>query len=121
MTTLLSVLVIGVCDPNDVGSVLFAHGLCVQTAASTREVAQVARETPFAMVFMYLDTPEMLGYVKRLRETAKNRRTPLVGLMDANHKEKYDEIDCLRAGIFDYLTLPLVPNDLDLVLRRWIM
>lgn len=113
-------LLIGGADSNDVGSLLIENGFQVETAVSTSDLAKAAMELQFLLVFVYLDMPEMLDCVKRLRRTSKNRKTPLIGLIRDQEKDSYDEIACLKAGINDYLTLPVVPERFALVLRRWI-
>jgi len=91
-------------------------------AASTGEDALNAlRETDYAGVLMDCEMPVMDGYeaTRRIRAlSGPNAHVPILALTADAMPETRER--CLEAGMNDYLTKPLEPQQLDQALKRWL-
>ncbi len=97
---------------------LRAFGCLVDLAATGREAADMAMDEPYDMVLMDCEMPEMDGYQATAlirRREGEERHTPIVA-MTAHVLEGVRE-SCLEAGMDDYLTKPLEPDELRGVLQ----
>jgi PAS domain S-box-containing protein len=96
-------------------------GCQVDIAATGREAVQRVFAEPYDLVFMDCEMPDMDGYAAtreiRRREGAGERR-PIVAM--TAHVLPGDRERCLAAGMDDYITKPVRPQDLDQMLSAWI-
>ena len=78
--------------------------------------------TDYDLILMDCQMPGMDGYTAtheiRRREGA-TRHTPIVGL--TAHALAGDRDDCIRAGMDDYLSKPVMPEDLGAMIDKWVM
>jgi len=95
-------------------------GCEVQFAANGAEALEFIAQEPFQVVFMDCMMPVMDGYeateaIRRLPGSAG--RTPIVAITAAAMPG--DRERCLAAGMDDYLSKPVWPEQLEKALIRW--
>ena len=102
-------------------AMLAKRGFEVECAGNGREALSMLAVRPYALVFMDCQMPEMDGYAAtmaiRSRESG-SERLPIVAM--TAHAMKGDRERCLAAGMDDYLSKPLRPDELDAALERWL-
>jgi signal transduction histidine kinase/DNA-binding response OmpR family regulator len=95
-------------------------GCRVDTAANGREAVAAALRTPYALILMDCQMPEMDGYEAtrqlRLRQDGA-ARIPIVAMTAGARAE--DREACLASGMDDYLSKPFTLPDLQRVVARW--
>jgi len=96
-------------------------GCDVDVVSNGREAVSAVEGSPYAVVFMDVQMPEMDGFEAtaeiRRRESRGAGHTPIVA-MTASTLES-DTERCLAAGMDDYVRKPLRLAELDVVVRRW--
>ncbi len=94
----------------------------VEVANNGNEVVEKYTASPdnFDLIFMDVHMPEMDGYeaTKAIRNWDSAIRIPIVA-MTAGIMEDYRE-KCLEAGMDDYLSKPIKPQELSDMLEKWI-
>src|SRR5438067_2673117 len=96
-------------------------GCTVDVVANGREAVEMIGSIPYDLVLMDVQMPEMDGFAA----TAEVRRghgpqtsLPIVA-MTANAMAG-DRVRCLEAGMNDYVSKPVHPEDLQRVLHQWV-
>jgi CheY-like chemotaxis protein len=102
---------------------LNVYGLNTGTATNGREAIQMLSTRPFDLVLMDIQMPVMDGYeaTARIRDPHSNVRAhdvPIIA-MTANAM-KGDREKCLQAGMEDYISKPIDPNELRSLLDKWL-
>ncbi len=71
------------------------------------------------MILMDIQMPIMNGYeaTKLIREIRKNAKTPIVALTAGNVKGEREK--CLKAGMSDFVSKPIVENDILELFNKW--
>ncbi|MGA2735174.1 MAG: response regulator [Syntrophobacteraceae bacterium] len=109
-----------------------SFGCRVEVASNGQEALDALSKTPYDLVLMDCQMPELDGYaatrIFRESETqkAKNqsgqaqaiRRTPIIAM--TAHAMQGDREQCLAAGMDDYLSKPFNRDRLFAVLKRWL-
>ena len=107
-------------------------GCYVEVASNGQEALDALSKTPYDLVLMDCQMPELDGYAatrifrERETQTGKNqsgpaqaiRRTPIIAM--TAHAMQGDREQCIAAGMDDYLSKPFNQDRLFAVLKRWL-
>jgi CheY-like chemotaxis protein len=95
-------------------------GIRVDIASDGIAAVEQATANDYALILMDVSMPRMDGLeaTQRIRQLPNRADTPIIA-MTANAFVE-DRARCLAAGMNDFLTKPAKPDDLILMLRRWI-
>jgi two-component system, sensor histidine kinase and response regulator len=98
------------------------RGHRVALAANGREALEALEKETFDLVLMDLQMPEMGGIeaTAALREKERIRGTHVPVIALTAHAMKGDSERCLAAGMDDYLSKPIRPQELDELLAKYI-
>jgi len=104
-------------------AMLKSFGLDVQLAENGVQALSAVAQGHYDLVLMDCQMPEMDGFdatrsIRRAEQTAAAQRVPIVALT-ANALEG-DRLQCLAAGMDDYLAKPFKRDQLKTVLSRWL-
>ncbi|WP_422929571.1 response regulator [Singulisphaera sp. PoT] len=95
-------------------------GHAVVSARSGMQALEILETEDFDMIFMDVQMPEMDGIdttrAIREREEGTSKQIPIIAL--TAHAMKGDRERFLAQGMQDYLSKPVKPSELDLVIRR---
>jgi PAS domain S-box-containing protein len=94
-------------------------GCRVDLAANGKEAVEMVQMLPYDLVFMDCEMPELDGYeatAEIRRREPPERRLPIVAM--TAHAMKGDRERCLQAGMDDYISKPVRPEELRATLER---
>jgi CheY-like chemotaxis protein len=95
-------------------------GYAADLACNGVEVLVAMKKTPYDIIFMDCQMPELDGYETTRRIRAEQRvHVPRIIAMTAN-AIRGEEERCLDAGMDDYLSKPVRIDDLRTTLERWL-
>jgi len=99
---------------------LEGFGLLVVIANDGLEAINQIDSTDFDLVFMDIQMPEIDGLeaTKTIRSNKKHAQLPIVAM--TAHAMTGDRETCLNAGMNDYLSKPIDPEKLLLILKKWL-
>jgi two-component system sensor histidine kinase/response regulator len=100
-------------------TMLAKRGIAVDVAADGLEALEMLSRGTYAAVFMDCQMPELDGYETTARIRSGERdgeRLPVIAM--TAHAMMGDRERCLAAGMDDYLSKPLRPEEVDAVLER---
>ena len=103
-----------------VRKLLEQEGLEVEVASDGEEALARVKERDYIAVFMDCQMPVLDGYAATaaIRAGERGADVPIIAL--TAHAMKGDRERCLDAGMDDYLSKPIHPDELERVLDRWI-
>jgi CheY-like chemotaxis protein len=99
-------------------TILSKLGYEPKVANNGKEALDMMKEEVFELVFMDMQMPEMDGLETTRYIRTHHERQPIIIAMTANALES-DKNDCLDAGMDDYLSKPIRPEDLVSMLEKW--
>lgn len=103
--------------------ILLSAGCRVETVTNGRQVLSRVEESPFDLILMDCEMPEMDGFEAShiLSEWKRQRRIdaiPVIALTANIHKD--DRVRCLDAGMSDYLAKPMRKHDMLQMIAKWL-
>ncbi|MBF0543806.1 MAG: response regulator [Candidatus Riflebacteria bacterium] len=104
-------------------AILKKLGYRADAVSNGKEAIKALENIPYDIVFMDCQMPEMDGFEATLFIRAKdskviNQHVPVIA-MTANAM-KGDKEKCLEAGMDDYLSKPVRPNEISSILEKWL-
>jgi PAS domain S-box-containing protein len=99
-------------------------GIRADVVPSGRDAVAALRSTPYDLVLMDVQMPEMDGFeatrvVRSVEGGALNRAVPIVAM--TAHAMLGDREECLKAGMDDYIAKPVTPAGLSALLYKWLV
>jgi len=121
-----------ICDDNALNQKV-AHRLVLQMgyksdiAANGRLALEALDRQPYDLIFMDVQMPEMDGLeaTRHIRERQKDRvshpnyKSPIIIIAMTANAMQGDREKCLAAGMDDYLSKPVRPEDVRKIVERW--
>lgn len=98
--------------------VLNKMGYSADLAENGLEAIQKLHENKYELLFMDIQMPEMDGLEATRAIREKESWQPVIIAMTANAMEG-DKEECLKAGMDDYLSKPVKPEEIASLLRKW--
>ena len=102
-------------------ALLRKRGYTVSVADNGLEAVELVRRNPFDIVLMDVQMPVMDGFEAtsaiRAWEVDRSGRLPIVAV--TAHAMEGDRERCLQAGMDDYVSKPIDPEELEAAIARW--
>ncbi len=96
-------------------------GIPVDIANDGKEAVEKVRQQKFDLILMDVQMPNMdgLSATRYIRQELQQTNVPVVAM--TAHAMKGDKEKCLAAGMNDYISKPIQPEELFRVLRHWLV
>lgn len=114
-----------IAEDNEVNQVVLRRILSrmdysVDLAMDGNEAYEMATTKSYDMVLMDIQMPDKDGIeaTKDIRKKLRSMDKPLIVALTANAQNE-NEVDCLKAGMNDYLTKPVSVKDIEQLIDRW--
>ena len=97
-------------------------GFHSDAVANGAEAVRALETIPYDLVLMDVQMPEMDGLeaTRRIRDPGspvRDHAIPVIAM--TAHAMRGDKERCLEAGMNDYLSKPVIPKDLEMMIRKW--
>ncbi len=98
-------------------------GYYADIASNGAQALKALQTRSYSLVLMDIQMPDMDGYevtrvIRTSESTILNLETPVIAM--TAHAMKGDKEKCLQAGMNDYISKPILLEDLSAVIDRWI-
>lgn len=102
-----------------IGLILGKLGYTHELAKNGLEAVEASSRTRFDVIIMDLQMPEMDGFdaTRKILAESKPDEAPYIFALTANAQMK-DQIECMKAGMRDFLTKPAYPATIAAALAR---
>ena len=99
--------------------ILRSAGAIIELANNGKEAVEAVGLRTYDLVLMDLQMPVMGGYeaTKLIRADDKNRELPIIAM--TAHAMQGVEAECIAAGMNDYVSKPIDPQNLFKTIRKW--
>ncbi len=99
--------------------ILENQGYAADAVANGVEAVEAAARIPYDVIFMDCQMPEMDGYqATQIIRKSETKRASIIALTAEASKE--DRQKCIDAGMDDYLSKPILIEDLIAILDKWL-
>jgi PAS domain S-box-containing protein len=100
--------------------VLKLSGIVADVADNGREAVELEIQRHYDLIFMDVQMPEMDGYeaTERIRAKIPHNQQPIIIAMTA-HALQGDREKCIAAGMDDYLSKPVLVEEVKRILSKW--
>lgn len=100
--------------------ILSSAGAVVEIANNGQEAIDAVASKPYDLVLMDLQMPVMGGYeaTKFIRAERKNQKLPIIAM--TAHAMQGVEAECKAAGMNDYVSKPIDPQNLFSTILKWV-
>ena len=97
-----------------------AAGIGIEVAGTGVDAVAMAEKTAYAAIFMDIEMPAMDGYTAtmKIRERLGDASPPIIAMTahaSSEHRQR-----CLDAGMTDFITKPILFDDLMAMIEKWI-
>jgi len=101
-------------------SIIEMTGLAIDIAGDGQKAIEALQGKEYALVFMDVKMPNMDGLTatRIIRNDLKLNSMPIIAM--TAHAMKGDREKCLEAGMNDYLSKPIIPEDLYKMIYQWL-
>jgi two-component system sensor histidine kinase/response regulator len=96
-------------------------GIAVDVANDGLEALDALKNTAYSLVFMDVQMPRMDGLTATMAIRGKLKMTEIPIVAMTANAMKGDKEMCLNAGMNDYLSKPIKPNELFEILEKWLV
>ncbi len=104
-----------------IGKVLKKLGYQVDISNNGLEALDRIESTPYDLVFMDIQMPEMDGYetTTLIRKNKKLNHSKLVIIAMTANAMQEDRDKCLKLGMNDYISKPVIAQEIEQIIRKW--
>ena len=104
-------------------TILSRFGFRADAVGNGKEAVEILSHVPYDLVLMDCNMPEVDGYeatqiIRDINSTVLNHQIPVIAL--TANAMKGDREKCLQAGMNDYISKPISPENLITSISRWI-
>ena len=104
--------------------ILKKFGLHSDTVSNGKEAVEILKNIPYDLVLMDIQMPIMDGYeatrqIRNPESAVLNHDIPIIAM--TAYAMQSDQVACLKAGMNDYISKPILPELLEQLLKKWLL